>query len=47
MYKFPIGVMLDSFRLDTISAIKKDAELGAKGLQMYATSGEFLNRQIG
>ena len=41
MYKFPIGVMLDSFRLDTVEAIKKAAELGAQGLQMYATSGEF------
>lgn len=41
MYKFPIGVMLDSFRLDTVEAIKKAAELGAHGLQMYATSGEF------
>ncbi len=41
MYKFPIGVMLDSFKLDTVSAIKKAAEIGATGLQMYATSGEF------
>lgn len=41
MYKFPIGVMLDSFRLPAEEAIKKAAEIGAKGLQMYATSGEF------
>ncbi|MBE7036616.1 MAG: sugar phosphate isomerase/epimerase [Ruminococcaceae bacterium] len=41
MYQFPIGVMLDSFRLDAYGAIKKAAELGAKGLQMYATTGEF------
>ncbi|MBR6729220.1 MAG: sugar phosphate isomerase/epimerase [Clostridia bacterium] len=41
MYHFPIGVMLDSFRLDAGDAIKKAAELGAKGLQMYATNGEF------
>lgn len=40
MYQFPIGAMLDSFRLDTMSAIKKAASLGAVGLQMYATSGE-------
>lgn len=39
MYQFPIGVMLDSFRLDTIEAIKKAAEIGAKGIQMYATNG--------
>ena len=41
MYKFPIGVMLDSFRLPAEDAIKKAAEIGAQGLQMYATSGEF------
>lgn len=41
MYKFPIGVMLDSFRLDAKDAIVKAAQIGAKGLQMYATSGEF------
>ena len=40
MYQFPIGAMLDSFRLDTKSAVKKAAEIGAKGLQMYSTSGE-------
>lgn len=41
MYHFPIGVMLDSFRMDTESAVKKAAEIGARGLQMYATAGEF------
>lgn len=40
MYQFPIGVMLDSFKLDTNQAIKKAAEIGAMGVQMYATSGE-------
>lgn len=40
MYQFPIGVMLDSFRLDTKQAIEKVAEIGAKGIQMYATKGE-------
>lgn len=40
MYQFPIGVMLDSFRLDTKQAIEKAAEVGAKGIQMYATKGE-------
>ena len=40
MYKFPIGVMIDSLKnLDTPSAIKKAAELGAQGIQMYSTSG--------
>lgn len=41
MYNFPIGVMLDSFKLDTKTAIEKAAKMGAKGLQMYATSGEY------
>lgn len=41
MYQFPIGIMLDSLRTDAAAAIKKAAELGANGLQMYATSGEF------
>lgn len=40
MYQFPIGAMLDSFRLDTKSAVVKAAEIGAKGLQMYSTKGE-------
>ena len=40
MYNFPIGVILESFKLDRSDAIKKAAELGAKGIQMYATSGE-------
>ena len=40
MYKFPIGAMVESFRLDTKSAILKAAEIGAKGLQMYSTMGE-------
>ena len=40
MYKFPIGGMVESFRLPTREAIKKAASLGLDGLQMYATSGE-------
>ena len=40
MHKFPIGALLDSFRLDTKSAIKKAAEIGVQGLQMYSTTGE-------
>ncbi len=37
MYQFPIGVMLESFRMDTPTALKKAAAMGAKGIQMYAT----------
>ena len=40
MYNFKIGAMVDSFRLPTEEAVKKAAEIGAKGLQMYSTTGE-------
>ena len=40
MYRFPIGVIIDSFRTDTKTAILKAAELGADGIQMYSTKGE-------
>lgn len=40
MYRFPIGVILESFRTDTRTAIKQAADLGADGIQMYATKGE-------
>ena len=40
MYRFPIGVIVDSFRLPTREAIKAAAKLGAAGIQMYATEGE-------
>ncbi len=40
MYRFPIGVILESFRADTKTAIEKAAALGADGIQMYATEGE-------
>ena len=39
MYNFPIGVIIDSFRTDTKTAIMKAAALGAQGIQMYATNG--------
>lgn len=32
--------MLDSFRTDTFTAIKKACDLGVSGVQMYSTSGE-------
>ena len=40
MYKFPIGAIIESFRLPTLEAVKKAAALKLDGLQMYATSGE-------
>lgn len=41
MITFPIGVMLESFRLPSAQAIEQAAKLGAKGVQIYATRGEF------
>lgn len=40
MYPFSIGVLLESFRLDPVSAVKKAAELGVRGVQVYATRGD-------
>ena len=40
MYNFPIGVIIDSFRTDTRTAIQKAAALGADGIQMYSTKGD-------
>ena len=40
MYQFPIGVILESFRCGRSEAIRKAAQMGAKGIQMYATNGE-------
>ena len=40
MYNFSIGVMLESFRQPTDVALKKAREVGAAGIQVYATRGE-------
>ena len=40
MYPFPIGVILESFKLSRSESIQKAAKMGAKGIQMYATNGE-------
>lgn len=40
MKKFPIGVIINSFRTDIPSSVKKAAEVGAEGIQVYATKGE-------
>ena len=46
MYKFPIGVMVDSFRTTTAEAIKKAAAIGAQGLQLYATNGAYAPENV-
>lgn len=40
MYNFPIGIIVDSFRTDIPTAVKKAAELGAQGIQVYTTYGD-------
>ena len=40
MGRFPIGVIINSFRTDIATAVKKAAAGGANGIQVYATSGE-------
>ncbi len=39
MYKFPIGIMMESLKEDDKTAIESAAKIGAKGMQMYATQG--------
>ncbi len=39
MYNFPVGVIIDSFRCDLKLAVKKAAEVGANGIQVYASHG--------
>ena len=40
MVDFKIGVIIDSFRLGLDQGIRKAREVGADGIQIYATSGE-------
>ncbi len=40
MYDFSIGVILDSFRTDHETAMKKASAMGITGLQVYATAGD-------
>lgn len=39
MYRFPVGVITDSFRTDIYTAVKKAAAIGVNGIQMYGVSG--------
>lgn len=40
MHPFPIGVIIDSFRTDLETALKKAENMGIRGIQIYATHGE-------
>ena len=41
MYSFPIGVIIDSFRMDRSAALDRAAAIGADGIQVYAAQGDF------
>ena len=40
MGRLKVGVMIESFRLGVKKGIRKAAELGADGFQIYVTQGE-------
>ena len=44
--QFKIGVMVDSFRVGITEGIKKAAEIGAEGIQIYATNGEMAPQNL-
>lgn len=44
--RFSVGVILESFRLPFNDAVKKASEVGAEGLQIYATHGEMAPENI-
>ncbi len=46
MYSFPVGVILDSFRTDIKTALKKAEDVGAQGIQVYATKGEMSPEEL-
>ena len=39
MYQFPIGAIVECFRMETHEAIKTASQMGLNGLQMYCTKG--------
>lgn len=41
MADFSIGVILDSFRMPPYEAMKRASQIGAQGIQMYVSRGEF------
>ena len=46
MYKFPIGVILESFRKPIPEAVAAAASLGANGLQVYATRSKLAHAEM-
>lgn len=46
MKSFPIGVILESFRLPLFEALDKAKALGVQGIQVYATNGELAPQNL-
>ena len=46
MYQFPIGIILESFRKSIPESLKLAADLGAQGIQAYATYGELSPKNL-
>ena len=46
MYKFPIGIILESFHKSIPEAVKMATDLGAQGIQVYATYGELSPKNL-
>ena len=46
MYNFPIGIMLNSLKMETRAGIETAARMGAKGLQLYATTGAYAPEKL-
>ncbi|MGN0802106.1 MAG: sugar phosphate isomerase/epimerase family protein [Candidatus Faecivicinus sp.] len=46
MYQFPIGIILESFRKSIPESLKLAADLGAQGIQVYATYGELSPKNL-
>lgn len=46
MYNFPIGVIIDSFRKPIPEALKLAKQIGAQGIQVYATRGEMSPEEL-
>ena len=46
MYHFPIGVILDSFKKSIPESLKLAQDMGAQGIQVYATYGELSPKNL-
>ena len=40
MFAFPIGVLLESFKLPLEESLRLASQMGIQGIQVYATYGE-------